>query len=1248
MKSYQKFVKMASMQLNTELKQEDDEIPVNIGPYEIIKKIANGGYSKIYLAISKYTGEKVAIKAINKIPFQQNIEDLLLLVKQTENLKLLKHRNIVSLYEIYESPKFFYLIMEYLPQGDLIAKLIKQKRFTEEEAKINFIQLIDALYYMHKMNICHRDIRPEHILFDKNNKPKFIGFSYSSLYKKDMGIKDSYGSLLYACPEIIQGEIYDPEMADVWSMGVLLYVMVCGYLPFSDESNEKNKILIINGKVDYPREISNKLKDLLKHMLETDPLKRYGLSRIIKHPFFKPITEEMLSGGCNIYKMIYPIDEKILNIVVIYGFNKKEVDMDLKQNKFNIGTGLYKQILRKVLDIGLISISDLSCEDFIKFKNDNANYFSDGDNKYHKYFNKIMSKIKKVEMYINDYQQREENIIQTLDFFKDANLNNLVLQRKNTYKEKINKDSNNNYFSSLKKSRRSYVPNLSKNEQDSLRQILLNMNKNKKKKREENEEKVENVEKIEKNIKKIDIHKSQNANLFNREKTNTNLIEIPKLEIKKYTLNKKYSFTLDENSEKKYIEKLLENNMNDNSNDSLYSLAFHDLNESNSSSNYYFKRSRLMSCRLHKTKKSYLNETVLDETLRKPTNKIKQIPLPNKNQKIETRAKIQKKIMESVNQVIVEENDKENNENEIEDVFKKDKNTDIDVLKSFNKKKSKNLRFSLSFAQDDEESEVCDFSISKVESKQINSLFDIEEELKEIELGHDLQNPSIEEKNTKETKEFGFGGDSGSIFFGEKERKNINNDVEDPGDILSQLIKLNPNCNIKNNNIDNNINNEKENNVIVLENDEISFHEKNDDYGNKNREENNNNESENFLSFKSFKSDNVSDNISNNVSNSFNKVNDRILNYYNDNQKISKIKKIDTEKLNDIEFIEQKRLKEKKYYFIKDIEYSKKLKIDSNFLNTQNIEIIEATRIKKCFETMEKNISEYVENRGIVTAKKNSSETINNQIDDYNYNKPVKKAKKFINKKIIEEDSLNIPSTNRTNLRNTNKNSKIHYEHHKNKSIDISLILNHTNLQKLQNTTKLKKFINDSINKSTFLNQSIMNNKNGSTRNIRTDKLNKKNLKIDYNTKNKNTSPLCMTSRSNAQNLNINKFINLKSKGKKLTNKSNKSIINQLHKSLMDNDNYESPKKQKEFLSSIKKGKKIRQAYIENNINFGLNDTYVKICSTKNTTSNNSIKRYNHTKNCNNNILNNNETINKLYIMTDRGTAAKNKIKFVK
>ena len=431
----------------------------NIGPYEILNLIKEGSSSKVYLGKSKFTNEQVAIKAISKSRLKNKLEELLLITKQIETLKILKHRNIVTLYEIYESKKYIFLITEYVSGKDLIEKIIRKKRFNEEEALRIFFQLLDAFIYMHKMNICHRNVRTEHILFDKNNRPKIIGFGFSSFYESNKNIEGAYGSLCYTCPEIIDELPYNPELADVWSLGVILYVLICGYLPFSDDDDKKNKLLISNGKIDFPKEISNKLKDLLRHMLDKNPKKRYTFQKIIKHPWIKPYNENVLSQGINIHKTVFPVDERILNIINEYGLDKNKVKNDLILNKYNIGTGVYKQIARKLLDLKIQNISDLWSEEFVNYRDDEKNQIENGDNKYIEYIKKIDEKYQKKEDFINDFKEREEQVAERLlylkekkeeernDKYKKATLNIIeeaLVDDEDNFVEKNNKSDNEN------------------------------------------------------------------------------------------------------------------------------------------------------------------------------------------------------------------------------------------------------------------------------------------------------------------------------------------------------------------------------------------------------------------------------------------------------------------------------------------------------------------------------------------------------------------------------------------------------------------------------------------------------------------------------------------------------------------------------------------------------------------------------------------------------------------------------------
>ena len=370
---------------------EFENLPKIIGAYEIKEKINEGGFSKIYLGLSRYTNDKVAIKIINKYSFQKNPDDLILIRNEINVLKILKHRNILTLYEIFESSQYIFIVTEYLPT-ELSSLIISKKRFNETDALKIFIQLIDAFQYMHKLQIIHRDFRLEHIMLDSNNIPKIIDFGFSNFYKKGEELEEYLGSISYSCPEIIQEKPYDPELADVWSLGVCLYVLVCGYLPFSEEDDNKNKELIISGKIDYPNDIGNICKDLLKKMLEVNTKKRLNLLKITRHPWIKGCKDFKIIGGYNTYDMIYPIDERLLKIITEFGIDTKKLEEDLNNNKFNKTTGLFKIITKKAISLGYGTISDFTSNAFLEYMKKKDKIKSDGEAKYKEFLENINKK----------------------------------------------------------------------------------------------------------------------------------------------------------------------------------------------------------------------------------------------------------------------------------------------------------------------------------------------------------------------------------------------------------------------------------------------------------------------------------------------------------------------------------------------------------------------------------------------------------------------------------------------------------------------------------------------------------------------------------------------------------------------------------------------------------------------------------------------------------------------------------------
>lgn len=154
--------------------------------------------------------------------------------REIKILKLARHPNIVQLYEIIETPRQLYLITEYVPGGELFDYIVANRRLKEEEACKFFQQIISGIEYLHELGIVHRDMKPENLLLDHAGQIKLVDFGLSNTYTGDETLRTACGSPCYAAPEMISGEPYHGSKVDVWSCGVILFAMVCGYLPFED------------------------------------------------------------------------------------------------------------------------------------------------------------------------------------------------------------------------------------------------------------------------------------------------------------------------------------------------------------------------------------------------------------------------------------------------------------------------------------------------------------------------------------------------------------------------------------------------------------------------------------------------------------------------------------------------------------------------------------------------------------------------------------------------------------------------------------------------------------------------------------------------------------------------------------------------------------------------------------------------------------------------------------------------------
>ena len=188
---------------------------------------------------------------------------------------MIRHPNIIQLYEIIETPKQLYLIMEYASGGELFDFIVKNQRVKEPLAVKFFHQIIAGVEYLHKLNIVHRDLKPENLLLDHNQNIKIVDFGLSNTYKNGEMLKTACGSPCYAAPEMIAGQFYHGSQVDIWSCGVILFALICGYLPFEDPNTANLYKKILNGDFTIPKIASDDAKDMIRCILQTNPEIRY-------------------------------------------------------------------------------------------------------------------------------------------------------------------------------------------------------------------------------------------------------------------------------------------------------------------------------------------------------------------------------------------------------------------------------------------------------------------------------------------------------------------------------------------------------------------------------------------------------------------------------------------------------------------------------------------------------------------------------------------------------------------------------------------------------------------------------------------------------------------------------------------------------------------------------------------------------------------------------------------------------------
>ncbi|KAF7825441.1 CBL-interacting protein kinase 2-like [Senna tora] len=256
--------------------------------YELGRLLGQGTFAKVYYARNLVTGMSVAIKVIDKEKILK-VGMIDQIKREISVMRLVRHPNVIELYEVMASKTKIYFVMEYAKGGELFNKVAKGK-LKEDVARRYFQQLISAVDYCHSRGVCHRDLKPENLLLDENGNLKVSDFGLSALAEskhQDGLLHTTCGTPAYVAPEVINRKGYDGSKADIWSCGVILYVLLAGFLPFNNSNLMEMYRKIGRGEFKFPNWFASDVRRLLSRILDPNPNTRISMTRIMESSWFK-------------------------------------------------------------------------------------------------------------------------------------------------------------------------------------------------------------------------------------------------------------------------------------------------------------------------------------------------------------------------------------------------------------------------------------------------------------------------------------------------------------------------------------------------------------------------------------------------------------------------------------------------------------------------------------------------------------------------------------------------------------------------------------------------------------------------------------------------------------------------------------------------------------------------------------------------------------------------------------------------
>lgn len=316
---------------------------VRVGYYELDKTIGKGNFAVVKLATHIVTRTKVAIKIIDKTVLDE--ENLTKIFRETAILKKLRHPHVTRLYQLMETKQTIYMVTEYASNGEIFDHLVAKGRMSEPEAKRIFSQIVSAVSYCHSQGVVHRDLKAENLLLDHNLNIKLADFGFSNQFTEGNLLSTFCGSPPYAAPELFLGLKYDGTRADIWSLGVVVYVLVCGSLPFDGPTLQALRNVVIEGKFRIPYFMSQDCEHLIRHMLVVDPEKRLTITQVMKHKWLSDAEPPL--------QLDVEEDQRLNNTVIEHmlqlpGLDRAAIARSLEVNSFDHIYAIYHLLLDKL------------------------------------------------------------------------------------------------------------------------------------------------------------------------------------------------------------------------------------------------------------------------------------------------------------------------------------------------------------------------------------------------------------------------------------------------------------------------------------------------------------------------------------------------------------------------------------------------------------------------------------------------------------------------------------------------------------------------------------------------------------------------------------------------------------------------------------------------------------------------------------------------------------------------------------